>query len=73
MTLYRIKGMDGIESYMQILREEADGYYIHIHSSTPFGENDSQEYISFDLFESCLRTGYLTPVANSEPIDQRVS
>ncbi|AFG36343.1 hypothetical protein [Spirochaeta africana] len=62
MTLFRIKGMHGIETYMEILREEDDGFHIHIHSSTPYGESDSEEYISSDLFDSCLRTGYLIPV-----------
>lgn len=62
MTLFRVKGMSGITTYLEIIREESDGFQVHIHSSTPYGESDSEEYISSDLFESCLRTGYLLPV-----------
>ncbi|MFW5800588.1 MAG: hypothetical protein ACOCVC_01035 [Spirochaeta sp.] len=62
MTLFRVKGMHGIDTYMEILREEEDGFYIHIHSTTPYGESDSEEYISKDLFESCIRTGYLVGI-----------
>ncbi|THB62879.1 MAG: hypothetical protein D6B26_06615 [Spirochaetaceae bacterium] len=54
--------MNGIESWMEIINEESDGYQVHIHSRTPFGDRDSQEYISADLFQSCLRTGYLIPI-----------
>ncbi len=62
MTIFRVKGMNGVESYMEILEELDEGCQVHIHSSTPFGERDSEEYISKELLNSCLRTGYLVPV-----------
>ncbi|GAB6088658.1 hypothetical protein [Spirochaeta dissipatitropha] len=62
MTIFKIKGMSGIDTYLEILNEESDGYTVHMHSTTQYGESDSREYISKDLFKSCLRTGYLIPV-----------
>lgn len=62
MTLFKVKGMNGIDTYMEILSEEQAGFQVHIHSSSHYGESDSREYISSELFDSCLRTGYLIPV-----------
>jgi hypothetical protein len=63
--VYRIKSMGGVESHMRVLREGPDGYQVLITSRSEGRNRTSEEFISRDLVESCLRTGYLTEVKNT--------
>ncbi|MFP4011851.1 MAG: hypothetical protein ACLFUM_09125 [Spirochaetaceae bacterium] len=56
---YRVKGMTGVDTYIEILREEREGYRILIRSCSDATVRESEEFISFHLFDACIRTGYL--------------
>ncbi|HUX51598.1 MAG TPA: hypothetical protein VMW73_12430 [Spirochaetia bacterium] len=60
--IFRVKSVDGMQTFMRILKESHDGYQILITSSSEGRDRTSEEFISRDLVESCLRTGYLTEV-----------
>ncbi|WP_455382314.1 hypothetical protein [Salinispira pacifica] len=66
--LFRVKTVSGVETHMRILHDTADGYQILITSRTDGRERTSEEFISRELVESCLRTGYLTEVAQNSAI-----
>lgn len=58
--LYTVKGTGIAAKYLEIVREHAKGYEVEI---TAVGENyttSTNEYLSRDLFEACIRTGYIT-------------
>jgi len=58
---YRVKGIAGVETYLEVLREETEGYRILIRTYTDHDAvRESEEFISFHLFDACVRTGYLT-------------
>lgn len=58
---YRVKSSAGAETYMEILRKNGEGYDILITSVTEKSVKEIREYITSDLFDSCIRTGYLEP------------
>lgn len=59
---FRVKGVTGIETYIQILAESDGGYEVRISSVTEHGTRESCEFISDELLESCIRTGYLKEI-----------
>ena len=56
---YRVKGIPGVETCIELLSEVAGGYESRITSVNAHGVHESCEFISNELLESCLRTGYL--------------
>ena len=66
--LFRVKGVAGIETVIQVLNEAEDGYDVHIRSVSDYIVRESDEYVSRDLLESCLRTGYLSEVRSESVI-----
>jgi hypothetical protein len=60
--IYRVKSVDGVQTLMRILREDDNGYQILITSRSEGRNRTSEEFISRELVQSCLRTGYLTEV-----------
>ncbi len=65
---YRVKGIAGIETYIELLTETEGGYESRLTSISEHGIRESCEFISHELLESCLRTGYLTEVTADEPV-----
>ena len=62
---YRVHGSHGIEKTMCI-RGEADGAYkIHMITRSPYGVMESDELLTRELFESCIRTGFISEIKNS--------
>lgn len=62
MGSYTLKSIGKSSDYMTILREVEDGYVVKIVRDRD-GYNDvSTDYISKTLFDSCVRTGYLTRI-----------
>jgi hypothetical protein len=59
---YRVKGISGIETRIEILAEAAGGYEARITSTSEHGIRESCEFIGDELLESCIRTGYLTEI-----------
>lgn len=62
MGSYTLKSIGKNSDYMTIVRETEDGYVVRIVRDRD-GYNDvTTDYMSKALFESCLRTGYLTQI-----------
>ena len=62
MKSYTLKSIGKNTDYMTILRELEDGFVVKIVRDMD-GYNDVKtDYISKELFDSCLRTGYLTEI-----------
>ena len=64
---YRVKGMSGVETHIELLADAPGGYDARITSYSENGVRESCEYISAELLESCIRTGYLAPVREAAP------
>ena len=66
MGYYTLKSLGKTNDYMTIVRELDDGYVVRIVRDKD-GYNDiTTDYISKTLFDSCIRTGYLTKVNSLE-------
>lgn len=50
---------------MTVVREMDDGYVVRIVRDADGYEDVTTDYISKALFDSCIRTGYITKVAAS--------
>lgn len=65
MASYTVKSLGKSTDYMTIVRELDDGYIVRIVRDKD-GYNDiTTDYISKTLFDSCIRTGYLTKMETS--------
>jgi len=66
--LYRVRGIAGVETTIELLNEVAGGYDARVSSSSATGYRESYEFIGDELLESCLKTGYLehVPIAACE-------
>lgn len=60
MKNYYIRSNPGSADYLTVLRETDDGYMVRIYRDLDGYEKIIDEYMSNTLFESCVRTGYLT-------------
>ncbi len=66
MGTYTLRSINNSNDYMTIVRELDDGYVVRIVRDKD-GYNDvTTDYISKTLFESCVRTGYLSKVDTAE-------
>lgn len=62
---YRVNGIEGVETRIELLGETDGGYDTRITSTSATGVWESYEFINEDLLDSCVRTGYL--VATERP------
>ena len=62
MKSYTLKSIGKNTDYMTIVREMEDGYVVKIVRDLDGYRDIKTDYISRELFESCLRTGYLTEI-----------
>ena len=62
MKSYTLKSIGKNTDYMTIVREMEDGFVVKIVRDMDGYEDVKTDYISKELFESCLRTGYLTEI-----------
>lgn len=62
MKSYSLKSNGSNCDYMTILREMDDGFVVRIVRERDGYEDVKTDYISKELFDSCIRTGYLTEV-----------
>lgn len=58
MDFYRLKSSNPTD-YMTILREMEDGFVVKIVRDRDGYEEETTDFLSKSLFESCLRTGYI--------------
>jgi hypothetical protein len=61
MERYTMKSFNP-NDYMTIVKEMEDGMIVRIVRDKDGYEEASTDFISRDLFESCIRTGYLSKV-----------
>ncbi len=62
MKSYTLKSIGKKTDYMTILRELDDGFVVQIVRDLDGYEDKKTDYISKELFESCVRTGYLKEI-----------
>ena len=66
MGTYTLKSIGKSTDYMTIVREMEDGYVVRIVRDRDGYNEVKTDFISHSLFESCIRTGYLTKI--EEPV-----
>ncbi len=62
MGSYTLKSIGKSGDYMTIIREMDDGYVVRIVRDKDGYTDVTTDYISKTLFDSCVRTGYLTKI-----------
>ncbi|MBR7064674.1 MAG: hypothetical protein IKI31_05980 [Treponema sp.] len=62
MKHYTLKSIGNNSDYMSIIREMEDGFVVRIVRDQDGYEDIKTDYISRELFDSCIRTGYLSEV-----------
>lgn len=59
MTTYRIKASEGISAVMEIVSENSKGLYVRIIREQNDYVTEEKDFLTREMFETCLRTGYL--------------
>lgn len=62
MKSFALKSIGNKQDYLTIVREMDDGFVVRIIRDMDGYEDVKTDYISKELFDSCLRTGYLTEI-----------
>ncbi len=70
MKSYSLKSLGNKNDYMTILCEKENGFVIRIVRDQDGYEDVKTDFLSRELFESCIRTGYLTEI---EPVAVAIS
>lgn len=68
MGSYTLRSLGNSSDYMTIIREMDDGYVVRIVRDKDGYTDVTTDFISKTLFDSCVRTGYLTKIANPEKL-----
>ncbi len=63
MKQYRIKGSGITQEYLTLLRERKNGFDVLITRIIEDYVEENREYLSKELFDTCLRTQYIEEVA----------
>ena len=66
MGSYTLKSICNNGDFMTIVRETEDGYVVRIVRDKDGYSDVTTDFISKALFDSCVRTGYLTKIATGE-------
>lgn len=66
MAYYTLKSIGKSSDYMTIIKETEDGYVVRIVRDKDGYDDITTDFISKSLFESCIRTGYLTKIETAE-------
>jgi len=56
---FKVRGTRGFETTIDVLGFEDQNLLVHMMSKTQWGMKESTEKLSIDLFDSCIRTGYI--------------
>lgn len=62
MKSYSLKSLGNKNDYMTILRETDEGYVIRIVRDLDGYDDVQTDFLSKELFDCCIRTGYLTEI-----------
>ncbi|AGT42649.1 hypothetical protein [Treponema pedis] len=68
MKLYAIKSAQGDFSYCTILQESESGYMIRICMDKAGYQKISENFIDKELFNLCVRTGYIKELAEEASV-----
>ena len=60
MRKYQVKGSQNFPEVLTIIHESANSFKVMLEKSNGYGLEVREEVMSKQLFESCLRTSYLT-------------
>jgi hypothetical protein len=63
MKQFAIKSADASPSVMELLNEIENGFVVRIVRQRDEWEDISEEFITRELFETCVRTGYLAEMS----------
>lgn len=63
MKQFAIKSTDESPSVMELLNEIENGFVVRIVRQREDWEDISEEFITRELFETCVRTGYLAELS----------
>lgn len=66
MVHYKVKGNHSAATTMEIIEEKSEGFVVSIVQEFENCRKATRDYISRELFDSCLRTGYLTKVESAD-------
>ena len=66
MAYYTLKSIGSSSAYMTIIKETEDGFVVRIVRDKDGYDDITTDFISKSLFESCIRTGYLTKIETAE-------
>ena len=67
MGTYTLKSIGSANDYMTIERELDDGFVVRIVRDRDGYDEVTTDFISKTLFDSCVRTGYITKI--EEPVN----
>ena len=62
---YYVKSSETSTTTMEIIREVPSGYMVLIRTEGEWNSSERVEFISESLFETCLRTGYITAMSET--------
>lgn len=65
MKSYTLKSIGKKTDYMTIVREMEGGFVVRIVRDMDGYQDVKTDYISKELFDSCIRTGYLTEITET--------
>jgi hypothetical protein len=68
MIQYKVKSSDGVNSFLEILKQKKGGFDVRITCVYEDYKKEMNEFIDRELFETCIRTGYLTPIDETAPL-----
>ncbi len=59
MKTFAIKSTDNAPSILELVDEIEDGYMVRIVRHRDHWDDVSEEYMTRELFDTCMRTGYI--------------
>jgi hypothetical protein len=63
MKQFAIKSEGETQSLLELLKETEGGYYVRIVHHHEDWEDVKEDFMSRDLFDTCLRTGYIAELS----------
>ncbi len=66
MGTYTLKSIGKLQDYMTIVKKTEDGYVVRIVRDKDGYNEITTDFISQSLFDTCIRTGYLTEIETAE-------
>ena len=60
--MYKVKAHHEKEEYLEIIKERSNGFDVKITLSDAYLEKTEQHFMPRNLFDMCVRTGYLKKI-----------